>query len=97
MSDVVRRYTVVIEQEPFALILHNAMVCGPTYDWIKDDALIGKGAIRIVTNSIAEHVAVACRIAEIIFAIILMHPRSLKEAVGISSLQRLTVLIENQH
>ena len=97
MSDIVRRYTVVIEQEPFALILHNAMVCGPTYDWIKDDALRGKGAIRIVTNSIAEHVAVACRIAKVILAVILVHPGSLEEAVRITGLQRLTVLIEDDY
>ena len=87
----------MIEQEPLALILHDAMVCGPAYDGIEDDTLIGEGSVRIVTDGIAEHVAVACGVAEIVLAVVFVHPRSLEETVGIASLQGLTVLVEHHN
>ena len=74
VSDVVRRHAVVIEQEPFALVLHDAMVCCPAYNGIEDDALVGEGTIRIVADGVAEHVAVTGGVAEVILAVILVHP-----------------------
>ena len=74
MSDIVRRYTVVIEQEPLALILYDRVMGSPSNNRIKDNALIGKWSIRIIADSIAKHVAIAGRITEIILPLILMHP-----------------------
>ena len=50
----------MIEQEPFALVLHDAVVGGPAYDGIEDNTLIGEGAIRIVADGLSEHMSVAC-------------------------------------
>ena len=64
----------MVEQEPLALILYDAMVCGPTYDGIKQNSLIGEWSVRIITNGIAQIVAVTCRVAEIVFTIIFVNP-----------------------
>ena len=97
MSDIVRRYTIVIEQEPLALILYDAVVCGPAYDGIEDDTLISEGTVGVVTDGIAEEVAVASGLAEVILAIIFVHPRSLEEAMRVTGFQRLTILIKDNH
>ena len=74
MSDIIRRNAVVIEQEPLALVLDDAVMGGPAYDGIEDDALISEWAVGVVADSVAEEVAVTSRIAEIVFAIVLVHP-----------------------
>ena len=74
MCDVVGRNAVVIEQEPLALILYDAVMGGPAYDGIEDDALISERTVGIVADGIAEEVAVNCRIAEIEIATVLVHP-----------------------
>ena len=87
----------MIEQEPLALILHDAVMRGPAYDGIEQYALIGERSVRIVADGVAKEVAVACRIAEVILAVVLMHPRSLEETVGIASFERFAVLVDNQY
>ena len=74
VGDVVGRYTVVIEQIPLSLILYDAVVSGPTNNRIQDDTLIGEWSIRIVTDGIAEEVAITSRITEIVLAVVLVHP-----------------------
>ena len=74
MCDVVGRNAVVIEQEPLALIFDDAVMGGPAYNGIEDDALISERAVGIVADGIAEEVAVTCRIAEIVLTIVLVHP-----------------------
>ena len=87
----------MIEQEPLALVLYDRVMGGPAHYWVEDYALISEWAVRIVADTIAQHVAVAGRIAEVVLAIILVHPRSLEESVWIASLQGLSVLIYYQH
>ena len=74
MGDIVRGHTVVVEEEPLVLKLHDRMMGRPTNNRIENHALIGEGSVRIVTDSIAEHVAVTSRVREIILTIILVHP-----------------------
>ena len=62
MRDVVAGNAVVIAQIPLALELDDAVVGGPAYDGIENDTLIGERSVGIVTNGIAEEVAVACRV-----------------------------------
>ena len=95
MCDIVAGYTVVIEQIPLALVLYDRVVSGPSYDGIQDDALIGERSVGVVADGIAQQVAVTRRIGEVVLAIVLMHPAGLKEAVGVTSLQGLTVLIND--
>lgn len=64
----------MIEQEPLTLVLYNAVMGCPTHNGIEDNALIGEWTVRIITDSIAKHVAVTSRIAEIVLSIILVHP-----------------------
>ena len=86
MSDVVRGNTVVITQVPLTFELYDRVVGCPTYYWIKDNSLIGKRSIRIISDGIAQEVAVTCRVGEIILSVVFMHPRSLEEAVWVTSL-----------
>ena len=87
----------MIEQEPLTLELYDAVMGRPAYNRIEDHALIGERSVRIVADGIAEEMTVASRIAEIVLAIILMHPRSLEEAMRIACLQRFAVLIDYQY
>ena len=87
----------MIEQEPLALELYDAVMGRPAYNRIEDHTLIGERSVRIVADGIAEEMTVASRIAEIVLAIILMHPRSFEEAMRIACLQGFTVLINYQH
>jgi hypothetical protein len=93
VRDIIRRYAVVIEQIPLTLILYDAVVSGPSYNGVKDNTLIGERTIRIIANSIAQHVAVTSRVGEVVLTVILMHPAGLEEAVRITSLQGLSILI----
>ena len=70
MGDVVRGYTVVVEQEPLALVLDDAVVGSPAHDGVEEHALIGERSVRIVTNGIAEEVAVARGVGEIILGVV---------------------------
>jgi hypothetical protein len=67
---VVRGHAVVVEQIPAAFILNDAVVGGPSYDGIENDALIGERSVGIVTNGIAEEVAVARGVGEKILAVV---------------------------
>ena len=73
------------------------MVGGPAYDGFEDNTLIGERAVGVVAYGVAQQVTVACRVAEIVLAIILVHPRGLEESVRVASLQRLSVLVDNEH
>ena len=74
MRDVVGGNAVVIEQEPLALVLDDAVMGCPAHNGIEEHTLIGERSVRIVADGIAEEMTVASRIAEIVLAIILMHP-----------------------
>ena len=87
----------MIEQEPLALVLYDAVVRGPAHDGIEEHTLIGERSVGVVANGIAEEVAVACGVTEIVLAVVLVHPRSLEETVGITCLQGLTILIDDDH
>ena len=89
VRDVIAGNAVVIAQIPLALELDDAVVGSPTYDGVEDDALIGERSVRIIADGIAEEVAVASRVREIILAIVFVHPRSLEETMWIACLHRL--------
>jgi hypothetical protein len=95
VCDIVRGYTVVIAEIPLSLILYDGMVSGPAYDGVEDDALIAEWAIGVVTNGIAQEVAVASRVGEIVFAIVFVHPRGLEETMRIASLHGFAILVEH--
>ena len=97
MGDVVRGYTVVVEQEPLALVLDDAVVGSPAHDGVEEHALIGERAVGVVADGVAEEVAVASGVAEIVFAVVLVHPRCLEETMGIAGLQGLTVFVDDDH
>ena len=47
---------------PLPLVFYDRVVGGPSYDGIKDDALIAEWSVGVVTNGVAEEMAVAGRI-----------------------------------
>lgn len=97
MRDVIGGYAVVIEQEPLALVLDDAVVGSPAHNGIEEHTLIGERSVGVVADGVTEEVAVTGRIAEIVLAIILVHPRSLKETMRITGLQGLSVLIDDDY
>ena len=86
MGNIIRGYTVVVAEIPLAFELYDGVVGSPTYDRVKNDTFIGEWSIGIVANSIAEQVAVARRVGEIIISIVFVHPRGFEETVGITGL-----------
>ena len=87
----------MVEEIPLAFVLGDGVVSGPANDRSEDHALIGERSVRIVTNGIAEEVAVACRVGEVVLTVVLVHPRSFEETVWVAGFQRLSVLVENQY
>jgi len=69
----------------------------PTHNGVEQYTLESKGAVRVVTDGIAQQVGVTSGIGEVIPAVVLMHPRSLEETVRILGNERLTVLVEYLH
>ena len=57
----------------------------------------GKWSIRIITYSIAEIMSITRRVAEVILALVLMHPASLEEAMRIIGWQHLTLLVNDDN
>ena len=64
----------MIAKIPLPLELYDAVMGCPAYDRIEDDALIGERSIGVVADGIAEEVAVAGGVGEVVLAIVLMHP-----------------------
>ena len=67
----------MMEEIPLSLVLTDAMMSGPTYNWLQDDTFVGERTVWIVTYRITEIMAIACRVAEVILALLLVHPASL--------------------
>ena len=61
-----------MEEIPLSLVLADAVVSGPTYYWLQDNALVSEWTIRIIAHCIAEIVTITCRVAEVILALILV-------------------------
>ena len=57
--------------------------------------MVGEWAVRIVAYGIAKEMCVASAVREIVFAIQLMHPGGLEEAVRVLGFQGLAVLAKN--
>lgn len=66
--------TVVVEEIPLAIIFDDAVVSGPAHNGCQDNSLIGEGPVGIVADCIAEEMAVAGGIREIILSIVFVHP-----------------------
>ena len=81
-----------MEQIPLSLVLTDTVMGCPTYYRFQDDALVSERTIRIITYSIAEIMSITGRVAEVILALILMHPAGLEEAMWIISWQYITLL-----
>ena len=86
-----------MEQIPLSLVLTDAMMGCPTYYRLQDNTLISKWSIRIITYCIAEIMSITCRVAEVILALILVHPASLEEAMRIIGWQYLTLLVNDDN
>ena len=69
----------------------------PTYYRLQDNTLVSEWSIRIITHRIAEIMSITRRVAEIILALILVHPASLEEAMRIIGWQYLTLLVNNDN
>ena len=65
MGDVIRGYAVVVAQIPLTLVFHDGVMGSPAYNGIEDDTLIAEGAIRVVTDGVAQEVAVARGVTEV--------------------------------
>ena len=86
-----------MEQIPLSLVLTDAVMGCPTYYRLQDDALVSERTIRIITYCIAEIMSITGRVAEVILALILVHPASLEEAMRIIGWQYLTLLVNNDN
>ena len=86
-----------MEQIPLSLVLTDAMMGCPTYYRLQDNTLISKWSIRIITYCIAEIMSITRRVAEVILALVLVHPASLEEAMRIIGWQYLTLLVNNDN
>ena len=96
--DSLGRHAVVMEKPPFTFELHDTVVSGPAYHRSKNLSLVSERSIRIVSDSIADTVSIAGRVAEIILSVVLVEPAGLEEAaLVVSCKKRLAVLIENHH
>ena len=87
----------MIAEIPLTLVLNDRMVGGPAYDGVEDNTLIAERAVRVVANGVAEEVAVASRVREIVLTVVFVHPRCLEETMGVTSLHRLAILVENDY
>ena len=70
----------MVEKVPAAAVLDDRVVRGPAEDRRQDDALVGKRPVRVVADGVADPVGVAGGIAEVVFAVVLVHPAGLEEA-----------------
>ena len=61
-GDAVAGNAVVMEEIPFALVLHDAVVGGPSHYRSEEDALIGERSVRIVADGVAEEMGVTGRV-----------------------------------
>jgi len=95
VCDAVAGHAVVVEQPPAALVLHDAVVRGPSYDGLQQLALEAEGSVGVVADGEAEQVTVAGGIGEEVLLADLVHPGGLEEAVGVAGLQGLAVGIED--
>ena len=86
-----------MKQIPLSLILTDAVMGCPTYHRLQDNTLISKWSIRIITHCIAEIMSITGRVAEVILALILVHPASLEEAMRIIGWQYLTLLVNDDN
>ena len=82
-----------MEQIPLSLVLTDAVMGCPTYHWFQDNAFVSEWSISIITYCIAEIMSITRRVAEVILALILVHPASLEEAMRIIGWQHLTLLV----
>ena len=74
MGDTIGWRTVVMEEIPLTFVLHDGVVCGPAYDRLEDDSLIAEWSVGVVADGIAQQMAVASGVREVVFALILVHP-----------------------
>jgi hypothetical protein len=64
----------MMEQEPTSAPFDDAVMGGPTYYRLQQFATEAEGSIRRRTGSVAEEVAVARAVAEIVDSIAFVHP-----------------------
>lgn len=86
-----------MEQIPLSLVLTDAMMGCPTYYRLQDNTLVSERTIRIITYSIAEIMSITGRVAEVILALILMHPAGLEEAMWIICWQYITLFVNDDN
>ena len=87
----------MMEEIPLAIVLGNGVVSGPANYGGEYHALIGERAVGIVAGGVAQEMAVAGRVREVILAVVLVHPRRLEETVRVACLERFAVLAEDDH
>ena len=83
---------IMVEKQPLALDFHNGVVVGPAFHGFEHDAFIGKGAVGIVADGIADVVRVAGRVGEVIFSVVFMEPGGFKKALVVVAFQKQVAL-----
>lgn len=93
-----REFTVMIEEVPLSFKFSNRMVVSPAQYRVQYYALVGKGAVRIITGSIGNVVGIAGRIREVVRAIVFVHPGSFKKAsVVVATQNGFSIFIQNHY
>ena len=86
----------MVEEPPFAIILHNTVVGSPADYRSQDLALVGEWSVWAVAYCVAEMMGIACRVALVIFSIIFMHQAGLEETtVIVACCERFAVFVED--
>ena len=89
-------HAIVMEEIPLAVVFHDAVVCSPSHDRLKDYALVGEGTIGAVTRGVTDEMGVARGIRKIIFPLILVHPAGLEEAVRVIGRQWVPLFVYDE-
>ena len=87
---------IVIEQKPFAIVLHDGVVIGPAKYRCEHNAFVGEWAVGRITDGVSDVVGIAGGVGQIIFAVKFMYPCTFKEAaIGVGAEQRYASAIKN--
>jgi len=86
---------IVVEQEPPLLELNDTVMRSPALDGFQNTTSVLEWTVRSVTDGVDKVMGVAGRVAEVVLAVILVHPSSLEEAlIVVVSHDRLARLVE---
>jgi len=90
-----RNRHIMMEQEPPLLKFDNTVMRSPALDRLKDTTSVLERTVRSVADGVDKVMRVAGRVAEVVLAVVLVHPCSLEEAlIVVVSHDRLALFVE---